>query len=43
MITHRILMGEPLGKWVPARPRVSCEDNIQLECRDICCEDGRCV
>jgi len=43
MNTHRILMGKPLGKWVLARPRGSCEDNIKLECRDIGCEDGRCV
>jgi len=43
MYTHRILMGKPLGKWVHARPRGSCEVDIKLECRDIHCEDGRCV
>jgi len=35
--------GEPLGKWVLARPRGSCEVDIKLEYRDIHCEDGRCV
>ena len=43
MKTHRILMGRTLGKWVLARSRGNCENNIKLECRDIGFEDGRCV
>jgi hypothetical protein len=38
---YRILVWKPLSKWLLGKLRMKLMDNIKMDLKDICCEDGR--